>query len=339
MQGRIRPSRLATLAATAGLVLSLVATAAPAIAADTRTISVGSPDSAGVVTHGLLTFTPVSAGQSTKTDIRVTNLGGQTLTKATLSIGIAPGAALPDDVIVSAVFGANAGSCEIAEDDRSVVCSFGNLPKKQSRNVSVVLDFPAAGTLALDPHVAAVKVNENVNDNGANTDTFYASATLNVAAPSCESVATFVAPGLAKQVSTDTSGLDCVPQTTALDIPALGNGAKVIISEQTDESCTGALTCFGQASVVNVNDGATVGLRWSVTWPMSIIPSGFNENNAVIVHFLDGTAGNRVIANKGAGLCGSNVNKTNCIESVDEEDGFLTIIFRTPTNGKVRGGF
>ena len=85
MQGRIRPSSLATLAATAGIVLSLIATAAPAFAADTRSVTVGSPNSADIVTHGLLTFTPVSAGQSTKTDIRVTNTGGQTLTKATLS--------------------------------------------------------------------------------------------------------------------------------------------------------------------------------------------------------------------------------------------------------------
>jgi hypothetical protein len=160
-----------------------------------------------------------------------------------------------------------------------------------------------------------------------------------VAPATCDGVATFVTAEVAKTVSTDTPGLDCVPQTTKLNVPALGNGAKVIISELTDSSCTGTLTCFGLASVVNVNDGATVGLRWEITWQLSDIPSGFNENKAVIVHFRDGTAGIKVIANKGAGLCGSSETKTNCIESVDEEDGLLTIIFRTPTNGKVRGGF
>ena len=44
-----------------------------------------------------------------------------------------------------------------------------------------------------------------------------------------------------------------------------------------------------------------------------------------------------IIPNTNAGQCGNNANKTNCIVSVTVGATTTTIVFRTPSNGYVKG--
>lgn len=326
-----RPHRRSSILVATGLTaaLVLIATAAPVWAGDTRQVFVGSPGTGGG--DGILTFTRVSAGQATKTDIRIANDSASTMNKTTLTIGTFPAAALLNGVTVAGAFGPNGNACAVAAGGASVSCSFGNLRSGQERNVTIVFDVAGPG----DPVVeAAVKVKETVNDNGANNDTFFASGAVHIDEFSCDSVATFVVPGQAEIVSTAAS--TCHSQSTDLSIPALGNGAIVQIDEVTDAECSGTLTCFGSTSKANVNDGAPANLVWSITWNNALLPNGFNVKKAGVLHFEDD--GDIVtIANTNAGRCGANPNKTNCIVSFVEGDTTTTVVFRTPSNGGVKG--
>jgi len=308
----------------------LIAAAVPAFAGDTRNVFVGSPGAA----DGTLVFTEVSAGQQTKTDVFIENGSPSTMNKTTLSIGAFPAAApLPAGVTIDGKFGANAGQCSIAADKLSATCDFGNLRSGQSKSVSFIFGIANAGTPDID---IAVKVKETVNDNGANADTFHASARLTVAGAGCDSVATFVAPGQAKHVTT-ANATNCTPQTTELDIPGLPAGATVKVSEITDTSCVASgKSCFGAKSVANVNNGATVSLVWSITWLNSTIGTPIQEQKLGVVHVEDD--GDIVlIPNTNAGRCGNSPSKTNCIVSVTVGATTTTIVFKTPSNGYVKG--
>ena len=185
----------------------LLAAAVPAFAGDTRNVFVGSPGAADET----LIFTPVSAGQATKTDVLIRNDSPSTMNKTTLSIGTFPAPALPAGVTVATIFGADAGACSIAANKLSATCDFGNLRSGQSKNVSIIFGITNGGATQIK---LAVKVKETVNDNGANKDTFLPSANLDVAPASCDAVMTFAAPGQARKVTTD-NGTGCTPQTTS----------------------------------------------------------------------------------------------------------------------------
>ncbi len=324
---RSRRSRLVTLAVGLGILAASLAS--PTLAADTRSVFVGSPGAGGG--DGVLTLSPVSAGQATKTDIRIANDSQATMNKTTLTIGTAPAPALPAGVTVFGAYGPNGSACIVAAGGASVTCAFGNVRSGTERNVTIVFEVGSAGSVAIE---ASVKVKETVNDNGANKDTFPAVGSVAVGAFSCDSVATFVAPGQGKTVSTSASV--CDPQSTALTIPALGAGALVSINEVADASCSGSRTCFGQASVANVNDGAPVNLTWAITWNNAVLPNGFNPRKAGVLHFLD-NGQIVVIENTNAGKCGNSPSKTNCVVSVVEGATTTTITFRTPSNGRVKG--
>lgn len=325
---RSLPSRIVILGVGVGLLAASLA--APVLGADTRTVFVGSPGTGGG--DGVLVLSPVSAGQATKTDIRIANDSAATMNKTTLLIGTAPAPALPAGVKVFGAYGPNGSACTVAAAGASVTCSFGNVRSGTARNVTIVFEVASAGSVTID---AAVKVKETVNDNGANKDTFFAAGAVAVGAFSCDSVATFVAPGQGKTVSTEAS--TCDPQSTALTIPALGGGALVSIQEVADASCAGTLTCFGQASVANVNDGNPVNLTWAITWNNDVLPNGFNPRKAGVLHFLDDGETVVVIENTNAGKCGNSPSKTNCVVSVVEGATTTTITFRTPSNGRVKG--
>jgi hypothetical protein len=313
----------------------LIAAAVPAFAGDTRNVFVGSPGPDAV--DGLLVFTPVSAGQQTKTDVLIDNGSPSTMNKTTLSIGAFPAAApLPAGVTIEGKFGLDKDACSIATDKLSATCDFGNLRSGKSKSVSFIFGIANGGTTAID---IAVKVKETVNDNGANKDTFHATADLTVGATTCDSIATFVPPGQAKQVTTaGATGTNCISQVTALDIPGLPAGASVQVSEDdTDPTCVASgKSCFGAKSVANVNDGDPVNLVWSITWLNSTIGTPIQEQKLGVVHVEDD--GDIVlIPNTNAGRCGNSPSKTNCIVSVTVGATTTTIVFKTPSNGYVKG--
>ena len=120
---------------------------------------------------GSLTFTKVSTGGATKTDVLISNDSNATMNKTTLSVGTFPAPALPAGVTIKAIFGADATAtnCPIAADAKSATCSFNNLASGKQKNVSILFGIATAGDKAIE---LAVKVKETVNDNGANKDTF-----------------------------------------------------------------------------------------------------------------------------------------------------------------------
>jgi hypothetical protein len=327
--------RKASLLATLMAGVLLLATAVPALAGDTRSVFVGSPNADGSPgVDGSLTFTKVSTGGATKTNLLISNDSNATMNKTTLSIGTFPAPTLPEGVTIKAIFGADATAtnCPIAADARSAICSFNNLASGKQKNVSILFGIATAGDKAIE---LAVKVKETVNDNGANKDTFVAKATAAVDGASCDSVATYTAPNTADSVSTEAEG--CVPQSTKLDIPGLTNGAEVQVGEEADSSCATGLTCFGIASTATVNNGGAVKLVWTITWSSATLPNNFNLKKLVIIH----TNGAQVdkIANTNQNQCGNSATKTNCIVSAGFVGTNLVVSFRTPNNGKIKGAF
>ena len=334
-----RRSRLGILATVLTIVAASLAAVGPVTAADTRDVFFGSPGG----DDGALTFTGVSSGNATSTRIFIDNNTNATMNKATLTVGTFPATALPSGLTVAGAYAFGGGSCSVAGDGSSATCLLGNIRGKTGdRTVIVVLNVSAtAGTISLpatlDSGHFALKVNETVNDNGANRDTFFAGGSIAVGETTCDSVATFVAPGQSQPVSTESG--TCNPQSTTLSIPSLQYGAAVQITEEADTSCAGTLKCFGQASRANVNDGASVNLLWTITWDNANLPNGFNVRKAGVIHFLDAVngGGTVIIPNTNAGQCGNNANKTNCIVSFEKGDTTTTVIFRTPSNGKIKG--
>lgn len=312
----------------------LLAAAVPAFAGDTRNVFVGSPGAA----DGTLVFTPVSAGQQTKTDVLIKNDSQATMNKTTLSIGTFPAAApLQAGVTVEGKFGADSGACTIAADKGSATCDFGNLRSGKSKSVSFIFGIANADPRDGQPDIdIAVKVKETVNDNGANEDTFHATADLTVAAAGCDSVATFLAPGQAKRVTTANAN-NCPGQTTEIDIPGLPNGTTVSVAQVADPSCPASgKSCFGSNSAADINDGNPVALVWSITWLNSTIGTPIQEQKLGVVH-VDDEGDPTLIPNTNAGRCGNSPSKTNCIVSVTVGATTTTIVFKTPSNGYVKG--
>lgn len=308
--------------------LLLAAGASSALAGDTRNVIVASPGQG----DGVLTFSEVTAGGVTKTDIVIDNQSSATMNKTTLTVGIPPAPTpLAAGVTVVGAYGPNGNACTVAADGSSATCSFGNVRSGTSRAITLAFAVTDDGTTAIG---VAVKVKETVNDNGANKDTFEATGAVAVGAFSCNDVATFVVPGKAGTVSTADSR--CDPQSTDLTVPALAIGALVRISEVADDACVGNLSCFGLASDASVNDGAPVNLTWAITWNNAVLPNGFNVRKAGVIHFED-DGDEIVIANDRAGQCGNSPSKTDCIVSVTQGTTTTTIIFRTPSNGRVKG--
>ena len=205
----------------------LLAAAVPAFAGDTRNVFLGSPGAA----DGALVFTPVSAGQQTKTDVLIVNDSPSTMNKTTLSsIGTFPAAA-PLPAGVDDRYGKlrrqRQPVLESRRDKLTATCDFGNLRSGQSKAVSFIFGIANAGTPDID---IAVKVKRDRQrqrrQQGHVPRLGHAQRRGRLR---CGSVATFVAPGQAKHVTT-ANATNCTPQTTELDIPGLPAGAVVQVS-------------------------------------------------------------------------------------------------------------
>jgi hypothetical protein len=328
----VRPTplrRLGTSAAALFLIgATLLSSAVVVSAADNRVLFIGSPGGA----NRELSFTPVTAGGLTKTDILVRNDGKQTLTKGHLYIGLAPATELPSGVTVAAVLGPNAGSCD--RTDTSVDCDFGNISSKaslRSRSVTVVFAVASAGTPVI---TAAVKVAESVQDVGSNTNFAVATGAPQVGPASCDSLATFILPNEAQSLLPSDGG-PCAAdeQRSQLGVPAAPAGNLVALDDSQTGGCPSGYTCFGKAVDASVNGGATVSpyLTWKITYSATLM-EGINPRQVGFAH-------DAVIIPAGKkGQCSAQ-QTTDCIVgwTVDPASGATTFEIRTKSNGVMKG--
>src|SRR5436190_678065 len=224
-------SRRRLVSGAAALMLmgaTLVSTAGSALAGQTRTITIGSPDGHGNVSNGVLTFTAATSGGATRTDVTVINSSGHTLSDAHLLINL-DHSALPTDVKIVAVFNGDAGLCPPFIDPvASLNCSFDNMAAKDvtsTRSLSLVFSVgnPGAHTIQVE-----LKVAETGSDVGSNQNYAIAQSTINVWSPTCQNVQTFVPPRQAKNLDLPTGLTGCNPdQRSGLVIPAQADGSLV----------------------------------------------------------------------------------------------------------------
>jgi hypothetical protein len=326
--------RLIGGAAALMLVGAMLLTAGGVTAGQTRILDIRSP---GELDAGALSFTPVSPGGATKTDVVVTNNGKQNLTKAHLLIGGTDGVALPDTISVADVFGlSGAGTCTFTA--ATVDCDYGSLTSKgagKTRQVSIA--FNVGATTPPSPIVITIKVAENVQDVGSNQNFQQATGTPTVDGPSCHGYATYIlsvhdALTLAG-TSTDCTGQDQV--SSLLLQKDSGNGfAK--FDDLTPAVCTiGNLTCFGNEVSATVHNGDTIlpYLTWKITYSASLL----GNINASKVAFQHGTAAPITFKKNTCGAPEDFTSDCIVVPFTPNPDGSVTFEIRTKTNSTIRG--
>jgi len=316
------------------LIGAMLLTAGGVTAGETRILDIRSP---GVdSTAGVLTFTKVTAGGVTKTDVLVTNNGKQNLTKAHLLIGGTDGVALPGTLSIVDVFGqVGAGTCTSTLS--TLDCDFGSLTAKgagKTRQVSIA--FSVGATAPTSDIIITIKVAENVQDVGSNQNFQQAKGMPTVDGPSCHEYATYVLrthDALAlTPTSTECSG---EPQLSHLELAADSGDGFATVNDLTPAVCTisGGLTCFGNVVNATVHNGDTIlpFLTWKITYSATLL----GNINASKVAFQHGTT---TITQK-KNTCGAVADFTNdCIVGfTPHDDGSVTFEIRTKTNSTIRG--
>jgi hypothetical protein len=302
----------------------LLTTAGSAIGADTRKVYIG-PDPDHVVGNGTLSFTPVTAGGDSLSTIYIKNIDNQSLTHVVVTIAKSQnGSTISDQVL-----GPNASKCDSSIDP--ITCDFGNLKANATRQFSIIVHAGPAPSSDLS---AKIVFNESNNPNGGNQQIESADATLPIGDATCDRVATFLPPGIAKQLLPD-DGTTCSGdgQRSGLIIPASSDGSIVSVDDGTSATGCGAFTCLGNQVDGNVNNGATVVpyLRWSIFYSNAVL----GRVNPGRVAFIHGTT---IILAGNKGLC-KNATSVDCQEPYVVSTGGVTFIIRTATNGLIKGGF
>jgi hypothetical protein len=256
----------------------------------------------------------------------IQNEGSQRLTHAEVGYGslavdqAGAGDSLPAGAtIFSATL--NGAPCFITEDLLGSLCDLGQFDSGETATVQVIVNAPDDPGAAFT--YASFKVAENVPDQGANRNTFFANSNNFVVAPTnSNSNATYKLAG--ETFSLSTAGQTLVKKdsmTTTVSGPA-GAGAISISEEDCDNSCT------GQIATVHVRDGAvqTPYLLWT------LVVTGQLGDPIIVTHELDnGTV--ELISESNS--CDTDT-ETGCMVSVTEQGNVTTLVFRTETNGKVR---
>jgi hypothetical protein len=316
------------------LVGTLLLTAGAVTAGQTRILDIRSP---GEANAGVLSFTSVTGGGVTKTDVVVTNNGKQNLTKAHLLIGGTDGVALPDTITIADVFGeSGAGTCTFTTT--TLDCDYGSLTAKgagKSRQVSIA--FAVGATAPATPIIITIKVAENVQDVGSNQNFQQASGTPTVDGPSCHEYATYVLQTHDALALTPTS-TNCSNenQRSHLELAEDSGNGFASVNDLTPAVCTinGGLTCFGNEVSATVHNGDVIlpYLTWKITYSASLLGS----INASKVAFQHGTAS--PITQK-KNTCGAPADFTSdCIVGfTPNDDGSITFEIRTKTNSTIRG--
>jgi hypothetical protein len=338
------------------VLLSLIASVLPAVAADTRTIYIGDPGG----TNGSLTYTPTKPGGLTAVDIQVRNDGVQTINHATLLGGAALDAApenplfpkpldqsLPDGFTYAAVFPAD--DCTISTAGDSLSCDLGTLSGGAERTYRVVIATtgPTAGTFETSYGVYLAEGNQT----GTNQDNFYATGTITTQAAACTASgntdANYFLPANLVSLTTADCSSSTGGQNAAIASKAAvgGQGSFGQLSiESTTLVCPAGYTCYGTAVAATVLDGGPVpgGLSWTIRW--------FGIRSlAGVIHFHDSyVAGDpdfgddyTIITFKQKDKCDASL-PTNCWTSTasskgNESPSWFEATFVTPTNGRAGG--
>ena len=399
-------SRVGALVGAAILAASLLGiTAAPGMAANTRITYFGSaacpaplvtcpsaPASASAYPYpygtgggftasgqpiaGQNSFTPVTAGSSTATDIVIQNLAPSTLTQVhftggsqapnpinTGSVAAMPGAidpalcastgaclpSLPEGLYYQTVYVvANPSGIPVSclysagsDVPRGLFdgfsCSIGNLTTQQGLTLRVVIAATAATAAPLEPWFA-LQLKEGSSSTGSNSDVFLTYGLLSVAAPSCGAVSNFFLSGT--PISLGNTALSCIQTTKVETANGFTNGTLVTVGSAPSSQCLDNLWCFGQLSTSSILAGASVrgGVTWTIFWTASLVPTSGVKG---VIHFLDAYPSNpdayETISLKNKDRCGSTLT-TACWKSfTPNADGSFTAVLWTPTNGSIRG--
>lgn len=300
---------------------------------DARTVYFGDLDS-----HpdgdGLLVPTTVTAGNTFKFDLFIENEGNQRLTHSQVgygSLAVARQGSNPSlpagATIVSATLNfetTNPTQCTIAAGGLGALCDLGQFDAGENATARFVVNAPSVAVATTT--YASFKVAENVPDQGANRNTFFAGANLDVGATNSNSNATWKTGG---SLSLSTAGQTLVKKdsmTTTVTGSSDGVGA-ISISE---EDCA-PNQCPGQIATVHVQDGApqTPYLEWRLVVIGSI--------DGTVTHVLDELDADGIpIEVEISRSCDvNNLLDVDCIASNDKNGNVSTIVVRTSTNGKM----
>jgi len=285
---------LVALGTAALLIASLVAT--PALAAkkpgtDSRSAYFGSlPFPAG---DGKLTMSPATVVPGGYVEFTATfqNLGGQTLTRPTFGIGT--GIAYEADGVTQALLPAgvslvdatpSTGACQFEQAD-GAECTLANIAGGSSASVIVTLRVGTSASSAATGVKASWKVAEQVNDNGANRDTWWASGGWFLD-DGCDNLAESKIPG-GQSVKFDVNQCGAALQASSTDVAASAYTSGVLKHVTSGPRCRpgGGAECFGDYTSISV--GAESFVVWTITWDASLLPSTFKFSKAGVLHFPD----------------------------------------------------
>ena len=289
----------------------------------------------GGAVEGLLDVTPVTAGGAFRIKVSATNEGNQNLSHAAIALGTSA-APNPDDptslpdgfTIVEAHI---AGCPAVTEPVTGYICEIGALSSGQTVNATFIVETTSA---AMDTDIyASFKVAENVNDQGANRNTFFATAALDINAASSNEHSTYLR-GLALALSTSDGNPPAGdPQVTRIEVPGATGGLVSIVETDGPTGCPAP--CIGQTVSLNVRDGEAFTGSF-VRWTMVITGTSAVPSKGGVIHTLDN--GQQVaIPNTKSNACSAS-KTVDCFESyeVDRKTGLTTIVFHTLTNGAAR---
>jgi hypothetical protein len=313
----------ATLMLTGALLLTTTGSAlAGKPSGGTRHLYVG-PDSGYKNDLGSLTFTPVSSGGQSASNVYVKNVDNQTLTHVVISFARSQGG-----TTISQVLGTAASFC-LPLGVTTVTCDFGNLTAGATRDFTLIVDTTVTESLS---YSGTVTFNESSNPNGGNPQISTVSGTLAVSETTCDALATFLPPGIGKTLTPDNGACSTDKQRSSLAVPANANGSLVSLSDSNPATGCGAFTCFGFEVEAGVNNGATVSpyLTWFITYSADTIGS----INPKLVGFLHGTT---LIPSGKKGACGATFTK-DCVAGITaNSDGSVTFEIHTATNSVMKG--
>ena len=337
------PRPLAAASISIALLLGVLG-AGVASAADNRVVYFGDPATATEDPSGnrVINVSPFTANGVFTFDVLARNDGNQNLTH--VIIGVGSGAAAragwdtaskpslpPGATVIGATL--DGAACTIAADRSGATCQTGSL----GRNDEITATFVVQAGSYTGPSwaYATLRVAENVNDVGANTNSFFADdSDLLILPTNSNGYGTYQQAGEA--LTATTKGLAPVAndkQTTKVEVPGATGGVVSLIETEVDQTgCSPA--CIGQTVSANVRNGDEVAPY--LQWTLEILSTSQTASKGGIYHTLD--TGEVVrIANTEANAC--TAKKTvDCIVSyaINKKTGLTTIVFRTETNGAVR---
>jgi hypothetical protein len=296
---------------------------------------------------GQLVVTPVTTGGVYVFDVLARNDGNQNLTHAELGFGSgaaawsdAPGGSpsLPgvgDGAKILSVT-VSGGTCAPSTlSDFGYTCALGSLSSGKAVTATFVVQAPDS---PIESFVwASFKVAENVPDQGANRNTFFAASALTIDPTSSDASSTYVTAGNPLHGSTNQFVIvpGDIQSTTVRLVGDDGQGGIVSLVEKNIPPTACVPLCIGQEISTNVRDGQQFELPQYLEWTVVIARSDVPASKIVVHHVLD-NGEEDLIPNTKAFSCSS--LGTDCMESVviNKGAGVTTVIFRTSSNGVIR---